>query len=345
MIVNSLRKLKYKFKGWQIGKNVIIEKGCILEANEGRIGDNSYIGKNCKIKGNKVSIGENCLFFSNSDILVKNDFIIGSRCKISNNALFRANSIHIGEELWCNEFVEVGGGGWMKKTANLKIGNHVHIGKGASINVCEPVTIGSFTGIGIECMIFTHSSGNGQSILKGYKHIELPVVIGNNVSLFTRAFIAPGVTIADGVTIGAMAFVTCKTNTNWFYAGIPAKEKYITNSIIYSDQIHFLKEALVKELGVSVIDKYVCICEILTKDVLENLSNSCEAIICQKANCFNQNYAIFQIDKNIVSGKSTDVTEKVRDALRRNGILFDYSNYIPKLLNYKDLINNGIEKE
>lgn len=345
MIGNSLRKFKYRLKGWQIGKNVTIEKGCLLEAKEGKIGNNTYIGKKCKIVGNKISIGENCLFYSGIDILVKNDFIVGNRCKISNNIFFRANSISIGEELWCNENVEVGGGGWMKNSANLTIGNHVHIGKGASINVCESVTIGSFTGVGIECMIFTHSSGNGQSILKGYKHIEMPVTIGNNVSLFTRAFIAPGVNISDGVTVAAMAFVSCETNPNCFYAGIPAKEKYATKPLEPSVQLSALREALEKEVGESIIDKCVCICEILTTNSLKNISDSCEVVICKNAECFSDKYAIFQIEKNIVSGKSTDVTEKIRDALRRNGMLFDYSNYTPKLLNHKTLINNGIEKE
>lgn len=345
MIGNSIRKLKYILKGWKIGKNVILEKGCLLKAKSGIIGDNTYIGKNCKIIANNISIGNNCLFYSNVDILINNDFIIGNRCKISRNTLFRANSIHIGEELWCNENVEVGGGGWMKPSANLTIGNHVHIGRAATINVCESVTIGSFTGIGIECMIFTHSSGNGQSILQGYKHIEMPVQIGNNVSLFTRAFIAPGVNISDGVTVAAMAFLSCQTNPNGFYAGIPAKEKYITKPLDDDKQQKALYEALKKEIGSHILEKSVFLCDVFTKDLLNNITEFCEAIVCKNADCLTDKCAIFQIEKNLVSGKSSETTEKLRDALRRNGIMFDYSNYIPKKLDYKLFISSGIEKE
>jgi hypothetical protein len=34
-----------------------------------------------------------------------------------------------------------------------------------------------FSGIGMGCMLFTHSAGQGQSVLEGYPYTERPIVI------------------------------------------------------------------------------------------------------------------------------------------------------------------------
>lgn len=288
------------------------------------------------------------MFYPNVDIYVNNTFRLGDRSKISRNVSMRAESVLIGKELWCNEYVEVGGGGWEKATAILEIGDHVLLGKGCSINVCAPVTIGSCTGIGIESMIFTHSSGNGQSVLDGYKHIEQPVIIGNHVSLFSRVIVAPGAEIADGVTVGAMAYLKGKTEQNKFYAGMPAKEKGTIASS--TDWQSILQVSLVRELrektGNVVMAGFIITDVVSCDDIAKHESNGCQVIICQKCVSVpnNTTIAVFDLGRNVVYGTASSFSENVRDALRRLGILFDYCNYAPPHLDYNTLYKRGVEK-
>ena len=348
--ISELKKL-----GWEIGTNVTIEDGVVLKADHGRIGSNTHIGKNVRMDAEIIHIGENCIFFPNTDIKVNNEFSIGNRGKISRNTCFRANSIIIGHDFWCNEQAEVGGGGWQKNTADLSVGNLVHVGKGASINVCCPVTIGSYTGIGIECMIFTHSSGNGQSILEGYKHVEAPVHIGNHVSLFTRDIIAPGTRVEDNVTVAAMSFVRGTTEERGFYAGCPASLKKKTVPVNKDRWYELLRDVLKTEInealyvpwssGYNEKEPVFYISE-MKEEYADCLSNCDRPIVISGCgSCNLDRTAVFDIENMIVSGEKTSKTEKVRNALRRNGILFEFGEYyVPDLLQYEKLVSSGIER-
>ena len=61
-----------------------------------------------------------------------------------------------------------------------------------------------------------------------------PVIIGNDVWIGRRAIIMPGVTIGDGVIIGAGAVVTKNVEPYVVVAGVPAKvvKKRLDNHII-----------------------------------------------------------------------------------------------------------------
>lgn len=345
------RIMLLKARGWTIGKNTIIERGASLHAKKGIIGENVYIGKGTRIYADEIDIGDNCLFFSNVDIMVTNSFRIGNRGKISRNTTIRAHNVTIGIELWCNENVAIGGGGWQKKTAILSIGDSVHIGTKASINVCSPVEIGSFTGIGIEAMIFTHSSGNGQSILEGYKHIEKPVYIGNHVSLFTRCFVCPGSVIEDYVTVAAMSFISGETEERGFYAGIPAKLKKKAFPLAEGKKLFalfkFLSEELIQypdiqcQFDSEII--YVYQNTIHKDDTMDN--KPCNVAIVLKLKPNLNASAVFVISENLLVGTASYLSELIRDKLRRLGIVFRYSSYTPFLLNYLKLIQSGIEEE
>lgn len=356
MLDNWARIQNLKRRGWKIGKNVVIENGCVLEASVGYIGDDVHIGSECVIRAEKVKIGNNCLLFPRLCVVVKKSFVLGDRGKIGRNTTIRAYSVHIGKEFWCNENAEVGGGGWEKATAVLHIGNNVLLGKGASINVCKPVTIGSCTGIGIDCMIFSHSSGNGQSILKGYKHVELPVTIGNKVSLFTRSIIAPGSVVKNGVTVAAMAFLSGNTEENCLYAGVPAKKVKNIKSVPNEEWSNVLKKALRDEECLSLVDgaqhesaiteNHILLVDKLTQAKLERFRKQGVRIIICKENIVHceTDLTIFDIGTYKISGSTSDFSEKVRNALRRNGIMFSYKEYSPYKLSYKELVDRGIER-
>lgn len=109
-------------------------------------------------------------------------------------------------------------------TPELEIGNNS--GVGIDCEVYGPVTIGDNIMMGPEVIIYT----------SGHKHDRIdipmmeqgssetrPVIIGNDVWIGRRAIIMPGVTIGDGVIIGAGAVVTKNIEPYMVAVGVPAK--------------------------------------------------------------------------------------------------------------------------
>lgn len=109
-----------------------------------------------------------------------------------------------------------------------KIGNHVYIGPNVQIDILYPelITIEDYVSIGMNSMIFAHSNPTNSIWIKKhhYPRRVAPVTIRKD------AWIAPGVTILCGVTIGensvvgAHSLVVKDVKPYTVYAGVPAKE-------------------------------------------------------------------------------------------------------------------------
>ena len=356
---------KYNNAHISIGNNCVFEDGVVIIGQNIVIDDNVHIGKNCFIKGENIKIGNNTLIFDQVLIAVTKQLVLGTRNKISRDCAFRCYSIRIGNDLWCNENVDIGGGGCWQNSALLEIGDFVHIGKSAMINVCQPTYIGSRTGIGIESMIFTHSAGNGQSILEGYTHTEKSVWIGEHVSLYTRAFIAPGSTLDSGVIVGASAYASGHLEKG-LYVGIPAKKKREIPKLSNEERISIMKKVLIqsfdgkvslyhgKELLNSTYSEGILLLteenNKTNQELIDELFTNHKNIIVLSMCPFNvdtykvKKYTLFRLIENDILGVTSVLSENVRDMLRRNGILPNYSYYSPFQLDYNKLKMKGIEK-
>lgn len=109
-----------------------------------------------------------------------------------------------------------------------KIGNHVYIGPNVHIDILYPklITIEDYVSIGMNSMLFAHSNPTNSIWIKKhyYPRKVAPVTIKKG------AWVAPGVTILCGVTIGensvvgAHSLVTRDVSPYTVCAGVPAKE-------------------------------------------------------------------------------------------------------------------------
>lgn len=117
------------------------------------------------------------------------------------------------------------------KNAKLIIGDNVMANYRLHIGSAKYIKIGSNTLFGSDCTVIDHSHGG----YKGEFHsnpleppvtreiISLPIVIGKNCWFGDRVFIMPGVTIGDGVVVGAGSVVTKDILPNSLAVGSPAK--------------------------------------------------------------------------------------------------------------------------
>ena len=270
------------------------------------------IGKNSKIIANNIDIDNSVVIGDNVEIQC-DSIKIDKLSKIGNDVKINCRKLEVGEFLYMADNVEIGRGGSTGLNSNVKIGNHVGIFEGTIINPSESIEIGDDVGIGAEVMIWTH--GAWLDVTQGFPSDFGPVKIGNNVWLPARCIVLPNVTIGDDSVIGIGSIINKDIPSGCLAAGSPCK---------------VIKEnCYPKEL-----DK-----EELEKKVLEITNNWCKlhreknitdviirvwynGIITLKQ---GDNFTHYDTRKKVIRGYSNNVSEDLRDYLRRCGIKF-YTN-------------------
>lgn len=154
---------------------------------------------------------------------------IGLDCMISPLAVIRnPENIEIGDNVRIDEYCIIDGG------AGLKIGSHAHISSSCTIYSGAGVEIGDFSTLASYVYLMSETDDySGKSLVgpqfprQRYKHGYIspgPLMIGNYVNIGTRSTIMPGVTLAEGVAIGAHSLVKTPTKEEWtIHCGVPAK--------------------------------------------------------------------------------------------------------------------------
>jgi galactoside O-acetyltransferase len=110
------------------------------------------------------------------------------------------------------------------------LGDNIHIASGASINGSEGVEMGNFSGLSNRVNLFTASDDYIQGYLTNptvpeeFKKVKRgKVVLGEHVIVGCGSIIMPGVTLARGVSIGALSFVSRDVPEYSVVSGNPAR--------------------------------------------------------------------------------------------------------------------------
>jgi len=116
-------------------------------------------------------------------------------------------------------------------TGRIRIGRYVHIapycvfyGK-AGIEIGDYSGFGAFTAFHSESDDYSGRSMIGPCVPDEYRPYKTmgKITVGRNVLGGTRVTILPGVSLKDGVSIGAHSLVKSDLEPDTMYAGVPAK--------------------------------------------------------------------------------------------------------------------------
>ena len=156
-------------------------------------------------------------------------------------------------------------------------------------------------------MIWTH--GAWLDTLQGFPADFGPVRIGKNVWLPARSIVLPNVSIGDNVVIGINSIINRDLPSGCFAAGSPCKvikEKVYPKKVTLSEQSMLIK---------NIVGKWYDLHD--TKgitNVRTKYENGKIKLI------QGQNVTIYDIGNRVIKGYTNNISEDLRDFLRRNGI-------------------------
>ena len=266
----------------------MISKNAILETNDLQIGKNVVIGDNVEIRCPvKIHIGDNSV--------------------LTKDIKINCTSFEAGEYLFMCDRVEIGRGGSYGPNSSVKIGKGVGIFENTMINPSEPVEIGDNCGIGADVMIWTH--GAWLDVLQGFPADFGPVRIGNNVWLPARSIVLPNVSVGNNVVIGINSIINRDLPSGCFAAGAPCKvikEKVYPKKVTLAEQSTIIK---------NIVGKWYELHEIKGIEGVQTKYENGKIKLIQ-----GENITIYDIGNRVIKGYVNNVSEDLRDFLRRNGI-------------------------
>lgn len=151
---------------------------------------------------------------------------VGENVQISDRAsFFGACRIALGNNVRIDDFCVLSAG-----MGGISVGQHVHIAVYSSLIGSGKITLSDFCNISSRVAIYSSTDDYSGATLTnptipseftGVTHAE--VFLGKHVIVGCGSVILPGVTLEDGVAVGALSLVKDSCNEFGIYAGSPAR--------------------------------------------------------------------------------------------------------------------------
>jgi galactoside O-acetyltransferase len=151
---------------------------------------------------------------------------VGENVLISDKASFyNCANIKIGSNVRIDDFCVLSAG-----VGGISIGNYVHIAIYTSLIGAGKITLSDFCNISSRVSIYSSNddySGEtmtNPTVPKNYTGVtHADVFFGKHIIVGSGTVILPGITLEEGVAVGALSLVTKKCAQFGIYAGNPAK--------------------------------------------------------------------------------------------------------------------------
>lgn len=255
------------------------------------------LGKGEILLGDDVQIGRDVT------INVSEKLEIGPRSIIGDYALIEGRDIELGTEFWSDRHIQIGGGSCFESQSSLKMGYWGHVGRDVYINTARSVNIGDEVGLGTGTKLYTH--GAYLSFLDGFPVDFAPINIGSRVWL-PGATVLPGVTIGPDTVVGVGSVVTKSLPPGCLAVGIPAK---VIKENAYPQKLTDKRVQMMVFL--MNFDNHIA------KIEAEYLETADVIVVTQQ-----EGETAFNLKQRIVKGSVSELTEKLRNELRRYGVRF-----------------------
>lgn len=151
---------------------------------------------------------------------------VGENVQISDRTSFYgASRITLGDNVRIDDFCVISAG-----AGGIEIGNHVHIAVGATLIGTGKITLSDFVGISSRASIYSSNDDYSGAAMTGptlpseftnVRHAD--VLMGKHVIVGSGSIILPGVTLEEGVAVGALSLIHKRCEAFGIYVGNPAR--------------------------------------------------------------------------------------------------------------------------
>ena len=193
---------RYRERGAQIGRGVVLEPGSRIVAVELRIADDVRVGRDTVIRARSLDLGEGC--------------------RLGAHGSWLADTIHVGAGSVVGDrvIVDVAGRGLTSRSV-LDIGRLCSVTSEVVLNLANPITLEDEVAVSPRAMLFTHSYW--QSVLEGYEAQVGPIHVARKAWIGASATVLPGSTIGEGAIVMANSCVSGDVGLRTLVAGVPAR--------------------------------------------------------------------------------------------------------------------------
>lgn len=151
---------------------------------------------------------------------------VGENVQISDRASFyNISKISLGSHVRIDDFCVLSAG-----SGSINMGNYIHIAVFSSLIGAGKITLSDFCNISSRVSIYSSNDDYSGSAMTNptlpsqYTNVEhADVFLGKHVIVGSGSVILPGVTLQEGVAIGALSLVTEDCEAYRIYAGVPVR--------------------------------------------------------------------------------------------------------------------------
>lgn len=256
-----------------------------------------------------IRLGKDVRIHPTARINVETGFI-GDRSTIEANVVIEGRAVYIGHEAWINEYAHIGGGSCFDPTSILEVGDFVHLGKFSMLNQGRGVRIGHEVACGLGTRVFTH--GAYLPVWDGFPAQWGPVSIGNRVFL-SNAIVNPNVSIGDNVCVAVGSVVTRDLPSGCMAGGVPCrviKENIYPRKLSYEEKQSLFDRIFSESVQIYNSKHNQPSAKIPYEQIDEDVFAIAETT--------------FDLAKRTLDGVANEISEVLKNQLRRNGIRFRY---------------------
>lgn len=151
---------------------------------------------------------------------------LGNNVRLSDKAsYYSCKDIRFGDNVRVDDFCILSAG-----IGGINIGNYVHIAAFSSLIGAGNISLADFCNISSRVAIYSSNDDYSGAVMTNptvppeFTNVQhADVAIGRHVIIGAGSIVLPGVTLEEGVAVGALSMVKNDCKSYGYYAGIPAK--------------------------------------------------------------------------------------------------------------------------